>query len=217
MPTESALAAPQRRVGRPARGTEGEATLRILDAATPIFLSEGFEAASIDAIATAAGISKKTFYVRFGSKADLFEAVCVRFIEQRIPAIEREAAHDGPVGERLHRLALATLQSALVPDVVAFQRIITAEAKRFPQFAHAMCDFGQSRIHAMIEHCLEAGVRTGQIVVEDVRFAANYFLNATIRQPLDMAVLGLERPEMTHLKREALKRNVEMFLRGVRP
>jgi len=54
-------------------------------------------------------------------------------------------------------------------------------------------------------------------VVEDVRFAADYFLNATIRQPIDMAVLGLERPEMTHLKREALKRNVEMFLRGVRP
>lgn len=54
--------------------------MRILDAATHAFLAEGYEATSIDAIATSAGISKKTFYARFASKADLFEAFATRFI-----------------------------------------------------------------------------------------------------------------------------------------
>ena len=61
------------RLGRPPRGSEGDATLRILAAAKPIFLSKGYEAASIDAIAGSAGISKKTIYARFATKEDLFE------------------------------------------------------------------------------------------------------------------------------------------------
>lgn len=206
-----------RRPGRPARGTEGEATLRILDAATPIFLAEGFEAASIDSIVAAAGISKKTFYVRFNSKADLFEAVFLRFIEERIPVIEREAGHVGSASDCLHRIALASLKVALTPDVIAFQRIITAEAIRFPQFALVMNDFGQSRLHSLIERCLEQAVEAGEIKVPDIRFAADCFLNLTMRPPVDRAVLGLERAEMTHVKRAALKRTVEFFLESCRP
>lgn len=106
----------------------------------------------------AAGISKKTFYVRFNSKADLFEAVFLRFIEERIPVIEREAGHVGSASDCLHRIALASLKVALTPDVIAFQRIITAEAIRFPQFALVMNDFGQSRLHSLIERCLEQAV-----------------------------------------------------------
>ncbi|WP_279356189.1 TetR/AcrR family transcriptional regulator [Methylobacterium indicum] len=205
-----------RRLGRPARGTEGDATLRILNAAMPIFLAEGFEAASIDGISAAAGVSKKTFYVRFSSKADLFEAVCLRFIEERIPAIEREAGYFGSASECLHRIALASLKVALTPDVIAFQRVITAEALRFPQFALLMNDFGQTRLHSIIERCLEQAVESGEITVPDIRFAAECFLNLTIRPPVDRAVLGLERAELTHVKRETLKRTTEFFLRNCR-
>lgn len=216
MPGETVLTS-ARRLGRPARGSEGKATQRILEAARPIFLAEGFEAASIDGIVAAAGISKKTFYARFNSKADLFEAVCMRFIEERTPAIEREADHVGSANECLYRIALAALKVALTPDVVAFQRIITAEAMRFPQFTLAMCDFGQSRCHALVERCLDRAVGTGEISLPDTRFAADCFLNLTIRAPMDKAVLGLERAELTHVKRETLKRSVEFFLRSCRP
>ncbi|SFL80250.1 TetR/AcrR family transcriptional regulator [Methylorubrum salsuginis] len=206
-----------RRPGRPARGTEGEATQRILDAAMPIFLAEGFEAASIDSIVAAAGISKKTFYVRFNSKADLFEAVFLRFIDECIPTIEREAGHVGSASDCLNRIAVASLKVALTPNVIAFQRIITAEAMRFPQFALTMNDFGQSRLHSLIERCLEQAVEAGEITVPDIRFAADCFLNLAIRPPVDRAVLGLERAELTHVKRVAVKRAVEFFLGGCRP
>ncbi|KZB98959.1 HTH-type transcriptional regulator SrpR [Methylobacterium radiotolerans] len=158
-----------RRLGRPPRGTEGDITVRILDAATEVFLAEGYEAASIDAIATAAAISKKTFYARFASKADLFEAVATRFIEQRIlPPIAQEAARAGSTHECLHAIAVAMLGALLTPEAVALDRIVTAEARRFPDLARAVHEFGMSRVLPAVERCLEEGARRGEISVPDV-------------------------------------------------
>jgi AcrR family transcriptional regulator len=44
----------------------------ILDAAAPIFGEAGYERASVDAIAAAAGVSKPTIYSYFGGKEQLF-------------------------------------------------------------------------------------------------------------------------------------------------
>ncbi|WP_289015838.1 TetR/AcrR family transcriptional regulator [uncultured Methylobacterium sp.] len=207
-----------RRLGRPPRGTEGDITVRILDAATEVFLAEGYEASSIDAIATAAAISKKTFYARFASKADLFEAAATRFIEQRIlPPIEQEASRVGSTHECLRAIATAVLGVVLTPEAVALDRIVTAEARRFPDLARAVHEFGMSRVLPAIERCLEEGVRRGEIAVPDIRFTADYFLNSLCRPPLYRAVLGLERPELTHVKREQLGRALDLFMRGCQP
>lgn len=204
------------RLGRPPRGSEGEATLRILAAAKPVFLNEGFEATSIDAIAGSAGISKKTIYGRFSSKADLFEAVIVRFIEENVPAIELAASQAGPVAERLHRIALAVLEVALTVDTIAVRRIIVAEAARFPEFARLLHDFGLARVAPLIERCLEEGNASGEIAVDDVRHAGDMFLSIAIRGFIDKAELGLDRPGLSHVKRETLRRSIEFFMAACR-
>lgn len=204
------------RLGRPPRGSEGEATLRILAAAKPVFLREGYDAASIDAIAGSAGISKKTIYARFASKEDLFEAVIVRFIEENVPSIEQAAARDGPVAERLHRIALAMLEVTLTVDLIAVRRIIVAEAVRFPEFARLMHDFGVARVVPLIERCLEEGNASGEIAVDDVRHACEMFVSITVRGFIDKAELGLERPGLSHVKREALRRSIDFFMAACR-
>lgn len=204
------------RLGRPPRGAEGEATLRILAAAKPVFLNDGYEAASIDAIAASAGMSKKTIYTRFKSKEDLFEAVMVLFIEENIPKIERSAMDDGPVMDRLLRIALAVLEIALTEDCIAVRRIVVAEAARFPAFARLLNDQGVARIIPLIERCLEDGNRTGEIAVEDVRHVADLFHSITVRSFIDKVELGLERPGLTHVKRETLRRSVEFFMAACR-
>lgn len=200
------------RLGRPPRGTEGEAAARILAAAKPIFFREGFEAASVDAIAAAAGVSKKTIYVRFASKEDLFEAVIVRNIEENVPTVERAAAEEGPVAERLLRIATVLLEIALTPDCIALRRIAVAEAERFPSFARLLQDHGIARIVPLIERCLEDGNRTGEIAVSDVRHVADLFLSLSVRGFIDKAELGLDRPGLTHIKRETLNRAVDFFM-----
>jgi AcrR family transcriptional regulator len=204
------------RLGRPPRGSEGEATLRILAAAKPVFLSKGYEAASIDAIAGSAGISKKTIYARFATKEDLFEAVIVRFIEENVPSIERAASERGPVAERLHRIALALLEVALTFDAIAVRRIIVAEATRFPEFARLLHDFGYARVVPLVERCLEDGTASGEITVSDIRQAGDLFLGITVRGFVEKAELGLDRPGLSHVKREALRNAIAFFISACR-
>jgi TetR/AcrR family transcriptional regulator of autoinduction and epiphytic fitness len=55
----------------------------ILDGAIDVFLSMGYELASMDKIAETAGVSKKTIYNHFGSKENLFQEIVADFLAQR--------------------------------------------------------------------------------------------------------------------------------------
>jgi TetR/AcrR family transcriptional regulator of autoinduction and epiphytic fitness len=55
----------------------------ILDGAIDVFISMGYELASMDKIAETAGVSKRTVYNHFGSKENLFQAIVDDFLAQR--------------------------------------------------------------------------------------------------------------------------------------
>jgi TetR/AcrR family transcriptional regulator, regulator of autoinduction and epiphytic fitness len=55
----------------------------ILDGAVDVFISMGYELASMDKIAETAGVSKRTIYNHFGSKENLFQAIVADFLAQR--------------------------------------------------------------------------------------------------------------------------------------
>ena len=75
-----------RRGGRPSREASERLGELILGAATELFLSQGFGATSIEAVAQRVRISKRTFYHRFPDKAALFAAVVHRIITRLRPA-----------------------------------------------------------------------------------------------------------------------------------
>ncbi|MPM01492.1 hypothetical protein SDC9_47732 [bioreactor metagenome] len=55
----------------------------ILEGAVKVFTKNGFEASSMDSIAEAAGVSKRTVYNHFSSKETLFQAIVADFLKQR--------------------------------------------------------------------------------------------------------------------------------------
>jgi len=65
---------------------------RLLEAARRVFLAKGYAAASLDAIAEAAGFSKGVVYSQFDSKGDLFLTLLERRIEERAVQNERVVA-----------------------------------------------------------------------------------------------------------------------------
>src|SRR4029453_9820135 len=81
--TDSAAAL--RRGGRPSRTQSEQLGARILDAATHLFLTHGYGATSIEAIARQARVSKRTFYHRFEDKPAIFGAVVHRIIDRLRP------------------------------------------------------------------------------------------------------------------------------------
>ena len=73
---------------------------RILDAAETLFMEHGFEATSLRAITTAAGVNLAAVNYHFGSKEELFQAVLTRRLDPMnqervdlLTKLEREAAH----------------------------------------------------------------------------------------------------------------------------
>src|ERR1700758_1721235 len=86
---------------------------RIVDAARGPFFSHGFRSVTMDDLAQALGISKKTLYAYFPGKFDLLEAVLAdKFagVEAKLKKAARAQPHNFPV--TLHEL-LAGLQYEL--------------------------------------------------------------------------------------------------------
>lgn len=103
----------------------------ILDAATAVFAVQGYDRASMAAIATRAGVTKPTLYARFGSKEQLFEAAMQREHEVRQARLfaAYSAGPRAPFREQLHRLIRTYFQLIRDrPEAV----LLIAEGERHP-------------------------------------------------------------------------------------
>jgi AcrR family transcriptional regulator len=68
----------------------------LIEAAERLFVSQGFHATSVDAVAEAAGYTKGAVYSNFAAKEDLFLAVYERRVERAVPLTERALEGDDP-------------------------------------------------------------------------------------------------------------------------
>src|SRR5258708_22827569 len=108
--------------GRPSREQAARLGERILDAATHLFMSHGYGATSIEAVARRARVSKRTFYHRFDDKPALFVAVVHRIIDALRPPADLPLL-EGDLQEVLQRLAGFILRAALAPPAAALRPV----------------------------------------------------------------------------------------------
>ena len=210
-----ASAAVPRRGGRPSRQQAARLGERIVDAATHLFLTQGYGATSIEAVARRARISKRTFYHRFDDKPALFVAVVHRIIDRlRSPAdVERLV---GDLQEVLQRLARFILRAALLPEALALNRMLVAESARFPKLAAVATERGViDEGIRFIAGILEREIRAGKLALDNPAFAAQQLLYMIIALPQRRA-MGFGAP-MTPAELDAWARDVvNLFLNGCR-
>jgi TetR/AcrR family transcriptional regulator, mexJK operon transcriptional repressor len=211
-----AVARKARRSGRPTRARALLLHDRILEVATGLFLSEGYGATSIEAVAERAGISKRTFYHRFDNKAALFAAVVHRVIEHIRPPPEVPLLAGATLHQILRRLAGLILQAALAPQAIALHRLITAESRRFPNLARAVYEEGWASEATMLIGDLLARELSDTRLNRELReFAAMQFLYMVVTLP-QRRKMGLG-PPMTAKELAAWADNaVKLFLNGCR-
>jgi TetR/AcrR family transcriptional repressor of mexJK operon len=112
---------------------------QILSGARRVFLRDGFAAASTDAIAAEAKVSKRTLYVYYPSKEELFAGVmreltienpqtrALESMEEMAPGSEDELRRD------LLEFARKIVATMMQPDYLALLRTTIADTHRFPQ------------------------------------------------------------------------------------
>lgn len=152
---------------------------QILEGARRAFLANGFDAASMNEIAKAAGVSKGTLYVYFKSKEELFEAIVeaqIRQQGQQIFNLDREA----DIESELTRLGRSFSQFMSRPGGVSELRTIVAIADRMPQlgakFYFAGPAFGVQKLSAYFEEKIAARI----LEPHDTEVSAAQFIDACV-------------------------------------
>ena len=114
----------------------------VLGGAREIFLRDGFEGASVDDIARAAGVSKATLYSYFSDKRELFREVtrveCERMAETTLARIDFNA----PPREVFTTAAHSLTRFLLSNFSLQMFRTCVAEAARFPELGQAFYQNG---------------------------------------------------------------------------
>jgi AcrR family transcriptional regulator len=152
----------------------------ILDAAAPIFGDEGYERASVDAIAARAGVSKPTIYSYFGGKVELFrESILDSAIQQNSEAMAVIQRLD--VSAQRWRAAIYDLGMKLVACqrsecAMFLHRMIASESLRDPEVFRTV----QTKATAPIQEALAGRLamlgNAGLLRIPDPLLAARQFL-----------------------------------------
>ena len=107
---------------------------RVLDAATALFLEQGFGRTTLDQVSERSRTGKSTLYGRYANKEALFAAVVTRSINAMFDDLKADAT-GGDVHSRLRHVGLELARVMLDPRCVALMRITAAEAGNFPALA----------------------------------------------------------------------------------
>lgn len=107
----------------------------ILAAAAQQFRAHGYEATSVDRIATLAEVSKRTVYNHFPSKEELFTETVVQLFESSAGMVEMAYRPADALRVQLVELAALKLRSMADPDFIGLARVAIAEAIHAPERA----------------------------------------------------------------------------------
>ncbi len=152
----------------------------IIEAATRIFLDQGYRNTSMDAIAREAGVSKQTIYNHYGNKEALFSDIITQHCQDvLLTLLETEHARQNTEAV-LREFASLLLDITLQPSVLALHRLIIAESARFPEVGEIYYRVAPERGNRRLAEYLEQQCALGQLQMEDSFLAAQQFTGALV-------------------------------------
>ena len=168
---------------------------QILQAARAIFMREGYGAASMDAIAREANVSKATLYAHFSGKEALFAAVIRhRCAQLAWTHLDDETWRSSPA-DGLRRIGRDFCDLIFTPETLAIYRVVVSEAPRFPELGRVFYDMGAARARQRLADFLAQAARSGALRIPDPLLAAEQFIGMLFGHFHLPRVLGLiERP-----------------------
>lgn len=203
------------KTGRPSKAEAARLEARLRRAALDTFLEHGFDGTTMEAVARAAGITKRTLYNRYPDKRALFAAIVPWAMSRHHGDEPVTESPDDDLATALTAIARSTLARALDPGLVRLSRMAMAESARFPEFATSAQSLAWSPRMRAVMDLLRRHAAEGTIVVDDVELAAEQFLALVAAMPARLAAFGVFRaPEV---EERHLQHAVTLFLRGTLP
>ncbi len=185
---------------------------QVVEGAREVFLRDGFEGASVDDIARAAGVSKATLYSYFSDKRLLFMEVATRQCEaQAQDTIEKIDVSRPPV-EVLSQVAHQFLGFIYSEMGQRIFRICVAESDRFPQLGQEFYHSGPMIMRAAMVNYLHKAADRGELEIEDYDLAADQFAELCKADLWPKLVFGITQTASEEDKSRVIDGAVTTFL-----
>jgi AcrR family transcriptional regulator len=154
---------------------QAEKRAAAVEGAIKTFLEQGYERATLQEIARAAGISTGTLFKYFPSKAALFGAIMEQMwemnadVKKPLPTVGQPEAGLLSIGRDYARLLRQPITTSLF-------RVIIAEAPRFPELGRMLFEYGKTPYINRLYTYLSEEVEAGTLQINDIPLAARQFL-----------------------------------------
>lgn len=162
----------------------GRKFTQVLEGAMRVFMKHGFEGASVDMIASEAGVSKATLYSYFPDKRVMFKEVVLREIDRDRSTAVNEIVAELPMRDALFLAGYHIVWHMLSDFGIRTFRLCLAEAERFPSLAEDYYSKGLTKTHEIIANYLDLYQQRGEMRsdIGDLSFVADTFFRlATTR------------------------------------
>lgn len=204
----------KRQRGRPQVRCDDDTKSVIIEAASKQFHENGYASACISVIAQDAGVSTKTLYRLFPTKADLFMSMVSESIDGFVLALDPETLAVADLRDGLERMLTTFGMLTLSEDTITVLRLVISESDRFPEIATSFYEKAILRTNELMEDWLRKQMDRGLIALDDPHAACGMLRGMMIMEPQRAAMLR----QQPTLRIEEIKARARMcadlFLRG---
>jgi TetR/AcrR family transcriptional repressor of mexJK operon len=163
----------------------------IMQAATSLFLSQGYSGTSMDQVAALAAVSKQTVYKHFADKYQLFREIVLEVTPtvDSFVAVLAGLQQTQDLERDLRELARWYVTSVTQPPIIQLRRLVIAEAVRFPEIGRAYYERAPKQSLDALASCFQHLASRGLLAIDEPLLAAQHFAYLVLMIPLDRALL----------------------------
>jgi TetR/AcrR family transcriptional repressor of mexJK operon len=190
----------------------------ILDAARDVFLERGYTSATVDEVASAAGVAKRTIYNLYDDKDALFTSTILRSIaiaDEFTAALVSDVKNVvDPVAE-LPRIGERLAEAVLAGSVLPLRRLLVMESRHFPDLAAEYRDRAPDAVLRALAELFATLSARGLLAVDDATIAAEHFAFLVMGAALDRGMFAPQHLDVEDFRPRA-RAGVAAFLRAYR-
>lgn len=184
----------------------------IIDAASELFLTHGFEGTSMDQVAEQAGVSKQTVYSHFGNKEELFTTT-IEF-KCRTHALTDELFNpDRPAEQVLSELAKDFSDLITSDEAIRLRRVCSTGAEQRSKVSALFVEAGPKKLKDKMRLYLE---QQTELAIPNSRFAAQQFFSLIRGELCFRKELGMDTSDIADELPDYLASCVTLFMQAHR-
>jgi AcrR family transcriptional regulator len=198
--------------GRPKLVSDQEQSAQIKETTRRLFLQQGYGGTTMNDVAAACRISKRTLYHHFPGKTELLEAVITL---HRTSMLALPGDYDRlPLTEALEQIFVIDIDEQGDAERSAFLRLIIVEAAQFPEIGEMMGRLGADTAKSMLADWLERQRLSGRLQIDDAKSGAQILMDMAFGAVVSKTGSGPEWPGLEDRK-AYLRRCIRIFVHGV--